>query len=170
MAGRTRGERSRGSLQGRQGTDGSNDLRLSSSLVQQPSGLVQPFLLNFIFSSKFKCSANEVLEYYAKNRTADSKGVTIPSQRRYVDYYANMVRNNVVCSDNDNWLFFLSVQISESLQYNPVKMYLTSIVIDPLPQLQLGQAEGYIQVSDHSVIFSGNKTTTTTQRIARIWN
>ena len=55
-----------------------------------------------IFSSKFKCSANEVLEYYAKNRTADSKGVTIPSQRRYVDYYANMVRNNVVCSDNDN--------------------------------------------------------------------
>ena len=54
---------------------------------------------------------------------------------------------------------FLSVQISESLQYNPVKMYLTSIVIDPLPQLQLGQAEGYIQVSDHSVIFSGNKTT-----------
>ena len=52
----------------------------------------------------------------------------------------------------------MSVQISESLQYNPVKMYLTSIVIDPLPQLQLGQAEGYIQVSDHSVIFSGNKT------------
>ena len=38
-------------------------------------------------------------------------------------------------------------------------MYLTSIVIDPLPQLQLGQAEGYIQVSDHSVIFSGNKRT-----------
>ena len=55
--------------------------------------------------------------------------------------------------------FLLSVQISESLQYNPVKMYLTSIVIDPLPQLQLGQAEGYIQVSDHSIIFSGSKTT-----------
>lgn len=79
----------------------------------------------YLLHCKFKCSANEVLEYYAKNRTADSKGVTIPSQRRYVDYYANM--------------------ISESLQYNPVKMYLTSIVIDPLPQLQLGQAEGYIQ-------------------------
>ena len=44
-------------------------------------------------------------------------------------------------------------------------MYLTSIVIDPLPQLQLGQAEGYIQVSHHSVIFSGNKTTPN-QRIA----
>lgn len=79
----------------------------------------------YLLHCKFKTSATEVLEYYAKRRTADVKGVTIPSQKRYVDYYANM--------------------ISESLQYNPVKMYLTSIVIDPLPQLQLGQAEGYIQ-------------------------
>ena len=47
----------------------------------------------YLLHCKFKCSANEVLEYYAKNRTADSKGVTIPSQRRYVDYYANMVRS-----------------------------------------------------------------------------
>ena len=38
-------------------------------------------------------------------------------------------------------------QTHEKLQYNPVKMYLTSIVIDPLPQLtSLGQLEGYIQV------------------------
>jgi len=70
-------------------------------------------------------TANEVLEYYGSKRTLDTKGVTIPSQRRYVDYYAAM--------------------ISEGLQYNPVKMYLTSIVIDPLPQLGLGQHEGYIQ-------------------------
>jgi len=79
----------------------------------------------YLLHCKFKSSGTDVLEYYAKMRTADIKGVTIPSQRRYVEYYANM--------------------ISESLQYNPVKMYLTSIVIDPLPQLQLGQTEGYIQ-------------------------
>ena len=41
-------------------------------------------------------------------------------------------------------------QMHEKLQYNPVKMYLTSIVIDPLPQLaSLGQLEGYIQVGRH---------------------
>jgi len=79
----------------------------------------------YLLHCRFKSSAHEVLDYYAKRRTADIKGVTIPSQKRYVDYYASMM--------------------SESLQYNPVKMYLTSIVIDPLPQLQLGQAEGYIQ-------------------------
>jgi len=70
-------------------------------------------------------TADDVLTYYGSKRTVDLKGVTIPSQRRYVDYYAAM--------------------ISEGLQYNPVKMYLTSIVIDPLPQLGLGQHEGYIQ-------------------------
>jgi len=70
-------------------------------------------------------TADDVLKYYGSMRTLDTKGVTIPSQRRYVDYYSAM--------------------ISEGLQYNPVKMYLTSIVIDPLPQLGLGQHEGYIQ-------------------------
>ena len=64
----------------------------------------------------------------------------------------------IVWFDDDKTdVFYFSVQISESLQYNPVKMYLTSIVIDPLPQLQLGQAEGYIQVSHQSVIFSGTR-------------
>ena len=83
----------------------------------------------YLLHSGVKTTANEVLEYYASIRTQDSKGVTIPSQRRYVDYYATM--------------------INSSLQYNPVKMYLRSIVIDPLPQMGRGQQEGYIQVNDH---------------------
>jgi len=79
----------------------------------------------YLLHRRFKETADDVLKYYGSMRTLDTKGVTIPSQRRYVDYYAAM--------------------ISEGLQYNPVKMYLTSIVIDPLPQLGLGQHEGYIQ-------------------------
>ena len=66
-----------------------------------------------------------VLDFYGSQRTQDQKGVTIPSQRRYVDYYAALV--------------------SKGLGYNPVKMYLTSIVIDPFPHLRLAQQEGYIQ-------------------------
>jgi len=80
----------------------------------------------YFLHSGVKTNATDVLNYYASQRTQDSKGVTIPSQRRYVDYYSAMISN--------------------SLQYNPVKMYLTSIVIDPLPSLsRTGQQEGYIQ-------------------------
>jgi len=71
-------------------------------------------------------TAEDVLGYYGSVRTQDQKGVTIPSQRRYVDYYAAMM--------------------SSSLQYTPVKMYLTSIVIDPMPALaSLGHNEVYVQ-------------------------
>ena len=70
-------------------------------------------------------TGQEVLDFYGSQRTQDQKGVTIPSQQRYVDYYAALV--------------------SEGLSYNPVKMYLTSIVIDPLPHLALAQQEGSIQ-------------------------
>lgn len=79
----------------------------------------------YLLHRRLYTTADDVLKYYGSQRTLDTKGVTIPSQKRYVDYYAAMV--------------------SEGLQYNPVKMYLTSIVIDPLPQLGLGQHEGYIQ-------------------------
>ena len=82
----------------------------------------------YLLHCGLKTTASEVLEYYAKQRTQDQKGVTIPSQKRYVDYYSTLITN--------------------SLQYNPVKMYLTSIVIDPLPNLGQGRQEGYIQVTD----------------------
>ena len=50
----------------------------------------------YLLHCKFKCSGHDVLEYYAMKRTADIKGVTIPSQRRYVDYYASMVRISTI--------------------------------------------------------------------------
>ena len=65
-----------------------------------------------LFAKVFK-TALEILEYYGSKRTFDSKGVTIPSQRRYVDYF--------------------STKISQKLQYNPVKLMLTSIVLEPPP-------------------------------------
>jgi len=79
----------------------------------------------YLLHCRYYLSAEEVLHYYGTTRTKDEKGVTIPSQRRYVDYYSALVKDN--------------------LQYSPVKLYLYSFVIDPLPSLGLGQQEGYIQ-------------------------
>ncbi|XP_067621507.1 serine-rich adhesin for platelets [Eurosta solidaginis] len=40
-------------------------------------------------------TAEDALECYAEKRTKDRKGVTIPSQRRYVQYFAKLIRSGI---------------------------------------------------------------------------
>ncbi len=71
-------------------------------------------------------TAKEVLEFYGQQRTVDRKGVTIPSQRRYINYYSSIIRDRLV--------------------YSPVKLYLQELVIDPIPAFGMpGTNEFYLQ-------------------------
>ncbi|UXI14333.1 phosphatidylinositol 345-trisphosphate 3-phosphatase and dual-specificity protein phosphatase PTEN [Sarcoptes scabiei] len=58
-------------------------------------------------------NADAALEYYGRQRTRDLKGVTIPSQKRYVHYFDYLVKN--------------------SLDYRPVRLRLCSLILTSLP-------------------------------------
>ena len=46
----------------------------------------------YLMDCGFYDNAEEAMEFFALNRTKDGKGVTIPSQRRYVHYYEKCLK------------------------------------------------------------------------------
>ncbi|KAH9280307.1 Phosphatidylinositol 3,4,5-trisphosphate 3-phosphatase and dual-specificity protein phosphatase PTEN [Echinococcus granulosus] len=67
-------------------------------------------------------NAEEALRLYAEKRTRNGQGVTIPSQRRYVQYYSRL--------------------LSSALTYEPTPLRLTTIRIEGLPH-QLHGAQSF---------------------------
>ncbi|XP_057325366.1 phosphatidylinositol 3,4,5-trisphosphate 3-phosphatase and dual-specificity protein phosphatase PTEN isoform X2 [Microplitis mediator] len=85
----------------------------------------------YLLHTKQFPTALDALTFYGSKRTTDSKGVTIPSQRRYVGYYASFVQKGLI--------------------YQPVTLLLRQITLDPIPIFNGNQ--GYL----HFVISEDNK-------------
>lgn len=60
--------------------------------------------------------------------------MTIPSQRRYVGYYASLVQ--------------------EQLNYHPVRLLVKEIHLEPMPTFNGGQACKFSEVIDHDCILA----------------
>ncbi|OAF68813.1 Mutated in multiple advanced cancers 1 [Intoshia linei] len=85
-----------------------------------------------LFTNMFH-TASDALAFYDKTRTSDHKGVTIPSQRRYVEYY-----HKTLYSPKD---------------YSLIPMFITEIIIDHPPFV----ASLYIVVSERNNILYTSK-------------
>lgn len=81
----------------------------------------------YLLYSGQKATADEALKFYGTKRTHDEKGVTIPSQRRYVEYYAALIRSG--------------------LPYTATKVHIRELVMSPPPMLNGGQCSPELTVS-----------------------
>ncbi|XP_066596534.1 phosphatidylinositol 3,4,5-trisphosphate 3-phosphatase and dual-specificity protein phosphatase PTEN isoform X2 [Prorops nasuta] len=82
----------------------------------------------YLLHSRQFSTAAEALNFYGTKRTHDRKGVTIPSQRRYVGYYAKLIQ--------------------EGLNYQPATLILRQIQLDPVPIFNGGQGYLYFVISE----------------------
>ncbi|XP_076275867.1 phosphatase and tensin-like protein isoform X2 [Rhynchophorus ferrugineus] len=73
----------------------------------------------YLLHTKICSTAQEALLFYGEKRTQDTKGVTIPSQVRYVKYYEHLVNHH--------------------LQYTPVTIYIKEFIFEPVPIFANGQ-------------------------------
>jgi len=67
----------------------------------------------YLLHDKLFDTAKDALQFYGEARTQNAKGVTIPSQRRYVQYYGHLIRN--------------------SLEYSPKTMLLKAMRFEGIP-------------------------------------
>jgi len=57
----------------------------------------------FLFFSKQCPTIEECLQYFGDKRTKDGKGVTIPSQKRWAEYFANLMTDHVWVDKKFQW-------------------------------------------------------------------
>lgn len=97
----------------------------------------------YMLHRRLQQTAEDALNYYGRARTHDMKGVTIPSQRRYVHYYNELVNINH--------------------EYKPVPLLLRSIQVEPVPTINAGTCTPMFVVSRleaklySSAVFEGKR-------------
>lgn len=80
----------------------------------------------YLTYNKFYRSPRQNMDYYSIVRTKNNKGVTIPSQRRYVYYFSHMRENN--------------------LNYMPLRVELVGVYIERAPKVSSSMTRGALSL------------------------
>ncbi|GLJ59391.1 hypothetical protein SUGI_1507140 [Cryptomeria japonica] len=68
---------------------------LQLSIVKLEKGRTGVMICAYMLHKSLVADSTTALNYYGEKRTHDNRGVTIPSQKRYVDYYQELVKFNL---------------------------------------------------------------------------
>lgn len=98
---------------------------------------------SYIIHAEHCDNAVAALDLYAERRTKDMKGVTIPSQRRYVHYYEKLIKSNI--------------------EYHATTILMSSIIIKPTPwrrkvDYMIVISEGNHVVYEHRILEKSQKS------------
>ncbi|XP_028408520.1 phosphatidylinositol 3,4,5-trisphosphate 3-phosphatase and dual-specificity protein phosphatase PTEN-like isoform X2 [Dendronephthya gigantea] len=92
----------------------------------------------YLLHKNYFNSVQEALEYYADARTSNKKGVTIPSQRRYVHYYGHFLKHSLV--------------------YTPTTLLVTRFEMETVPSVNNGTCAPFFYVWQSKVKIYSSKS------------
>ena len=105
----------------------------------------------YLVYAKICRSAEEALRKYGEARTFNAKGVTIPSQRRYVFYFSNYVLNPVMTPIPDRFSFY-KIVILKRIRMNTIPNFDVGGGCDPYFLILNTKGEILYDYSQHNPV------------------
>lgn len=100
---------------------GANDRNVAGIHCKAGKGRTGVVICCYLLHSKSAESTEKAIKFFGEKRTTNGKGVTIPSQKRYIDYYSRALRSSRLLR-----------RISASSDLSP-RLLITSATISPIP-------------------------------------